>query len=104
MQKPKTVEDYLDFIDQAIFEINDLLSCAEDESEDYDFAGFVLVYQQLRDALKRHHDDVKSGNYAFGGGADLSFMPLVEKWKSKLPFYGLLEIVNTTQKRGFAAH
>lgn len=90
MRNPTNKDEYLDLLDQAIFETTDLLASAEDEGDDDDFARFVPVYERLEADLRKLHDDVR---------ADLHPLPLAEKWKKHIPYYGLLESLNSTHKR-----
>ena len=100
MFEPKTKDDYLDLVDQAIFEANDLLFSAEHEGDEDDLAGFIPVYEQLARALQALHEDVRTGRHRFGDGADLAFMPLVERFKAKIPMYRLLKTLNDAHRGG----
>jgi hypothetical protein len=99
---PKTRDEFLDLVDQLIFEIEEVLMCAEDEGdpEDYEFSGLLPVYGQLSGDLKRLHAEVMQGKHVFGADRDLPFMPLVNKWKQHLPFYDLFAVLNTVNKQG----
>ena len=95
-------DDFLDFVDQAIFDMDDLIAYAQDESDtEGDFAGMLPVYQQIVAELKKLHAAVRAGTHPFGVGQDLPFMALVRKWKARIPIGGLLEAINEAQKKGF---
>jgi hypothetical protein len=99
---PKTRDEFLDLVDQLIFEMEEVLMCAQDEGdpEDSVFSDLLPVYEQLTGDLKKLHAEVMQGRHAFGGDHDLSFMPLVNKWKERLPFYNLFETLNAVNKQG----
>ncbi len=95
-------DDFLDLVDQAIFDADDLIAYAQDESDsDEDFAGMLPVYQQLRAELVKLHAAVRAGGHAFGAGVDPPFMALVRRYRGRVPISGLLEAVNEIQRRGF---
>ncbi len=92
----------LDLVDQAIFEIDQLLVCAGDESDDdTELSELTPLYEHLLVELKKLHTDVVSGRHRFANGADLAFMPLVRRWKDRIPFVLMLEALNKTHQAGF---
>lgn len=102
MQQPQTPEQYLDLIEQAQFEVEDLLRCAEEEGDGIqEFASQIPVYQQLSVALRHLHAEVADGSHVYGEGEDLTIMPLGRQWKNRIPFYALVETLNTTHRSGF---
>jgi hypothetical protein len=100
MLKPRTKDEYLDLLDQAIFETNDLLTAAEDDEEIDDFGAYLPIYEQLSKELQKLHDDVRDGRHQFANGADLPFMPVARKWKHKIPLFVLLDALNTAHRSG----
>ena len=67
MHQPKTPAQYLELVDQAIFEVEDLLRCAEDEEGGIvEFASQMPVYQELLAELKALRAAVAAGQHAFG--------------------------------------
>lgn len=105
MYTPKNVDEYLDLVDQAIYETEELLLCAGDEGEayDYDFSEIVPVFEQLVRELKRLHAEIQAGTHVFADGTDLAFMPLVRHYGSRIPFRSLLEALNAAHRAGFGA-
>ncbi len=103
MITPRTQNEYLDLVDQAIFEIEDVLMCAGDEGDPDDsaFSDVLPLYEKLSADLKKLHADILAGRRAVGRGEDLPFMPLVTKWKERIPFHDLLAAVNYTCNTGF---
>jgi hypothetical protein len=101
MYTPTSVDEYLDLIDQAIFEIEDVLMCAADEGdEDWEFSDLLPLYQQLVGELKRLHEAVSGRRHAYGTG-DLPFMAIVRRHQDRIPFSALLEALNRTHLSGF---
>ncbi len=102
MYQPKTTEDYLELLGQAIFEMEDLIRCAEEEDAGIaEFASQMPVYLELTQALQTLRAEVVAGTHKFGDKQDLPFMPLVRQWRSRIPFHILLGALNTAHKEGF---
>ncbi len=103
MITPRTQDEYLDLVDQAIIEIEDVLMCAEDEGDpqDQEFSDILPVYEQLSRDIKKLHADVLQGKQTIGKGEDLPFMPLVVKWKEGIPLHDLLAALNYVYKTGY---
>ncbi|OGI58968.1 MAG: hypothetical protein A2V58_00630 [Candidatus Muproteobacteria bacterium RBG_19FT_COMBO_61_10] len=102
MYQPKTTEDYLELVDQAIFEVQDLVRCAEEEDDGIvEFAAQLPVYRELAEALQTLRAEVAAGTHKFGDKQDLPFMHLVRQWRSRIPFHVLLGALNTAHKEGF---
>ncbi len=102
MYQPKTTKDYLELLDQAIFEVEDLIRCAEEEDASIaEFASQLPVYHELAQALQTLRAEVVAGTHKFGAKQDLPFMPLVRQWRSRIPFHVLLGALNTAHKEGF---
>jgi hypothetical protein len=102
MYKPKSVDDYVELINQALFEIEDLILCAEDEGEDDN--EFTLMTPDLRlieEGLKALQAELLGGDYVIGRGEDLPFMPVVQKIRKRLPIVVLIDAINNTHKKGF---
>ena len=102
MHQPQSPEEYLDLIEQAQFEVEDLLRCAEEEGDGLqEFGARIPIYQQLGAALGVLHGEVADGSHDFGSGEDLAIMPVARQWKAYIPFHGLLETLNTVHRSGF---
>ncbi len=102
---PLTVAEYLDLVDQAIYEVGELIRCAEDEADpdEYEFTPQLPQFGELERGLKQLHAEVAAGSHAFGNNADLPFMPLVRKLGDRLPFRTLIETINTAHKTGVSS-
>lgn len=97
MYAPTSVDECLDLIDQAIFEIDDVPMCAADEGdEDWEFSDLLPLYQQLVGELERLHEAVRSGQHAYATGADRPFMAVVRRHRERIPFSNLFEALNRT--------
>lgn len=104
MHKPQNVDDYIELIDQAIFEIDELFACAEDEGDDdTEFTAMTPVLRQIEAALKSLRAEIEGGEYAIGGGADLPIMKVVNEVRRRLPIVTLIDDTNRTHKNGFRA-
>lgn len=101
---PRTRDEFLDLVDQLIFEIEEVLMCAEDEGdpEDSEFSDLLPLYEQLLAGLKKLHAEVMQGKHVFGADQDLPFMALVNKRKERLPFQSLFATLNIVNKQGLS--
>lgn len=56
MRKPENVDDYIDLIDQAIFEMGELIACAGDEGDgEAEFVYVLPALQEIEKGLKTVH-------------------------------------------------
>lgn len=101
MPQPETPAEYLELVDQAIFEVEDLVRCAEEEDDGIvEFASRIPVYQDLLAQMRDLRAAVADGSHVFGSKHDLPFMTLVRQNRSRIPFYILLGTLNTLHKEG----
>jgi len=99
--RPKTAEEYVDLVDQALFEIEDLRMAAE-----YDMDSMGAATEFL-DALEREvrtiRESMADGSYMFGK-ENLPFFKIVEHQDEQiLPFRQLLLKINETHINGLDA-
>jgi hypothetical protein len=97
LRRAKTVEEYVDWVRQAVFEVADLRDCLEFEIED--MARFPAFLDPLQEGIQALYDAMKEGHYAFGR-EDLPFMDLAGKYAEEIPFHTLLKQINETHRRG----
>jgi hypothetical protein len=98
-QRPKSPEAYVQMVEQAIIEVEELVACYEYDMED---VGKHLAYlEPLIQHLRRLRASMADGSYEFGN-EDLPFMPVVVKHRSQLPFSELLVTINETHRNGLA--
>jgi len=99
---PQTLDDLLRLVDEAIFEAEEVLHCAEEEGEtDQHFTRVVPVATTLRTELRKLRADLAGGQVEPGTRKDLLFMPLFMQWRDLLPFASLIEDINRTCREGF---
>ncbi len=96
--RPKTAEEYVSLIDNALFEIEDLRAAAE---YDEDSMGEALKFlDELEQQVRGLKDRMAEGTYRFED-RDLPFMKLVRTADDRLlPFKQLLVIINATHRKG----
>ena len=101
MHTPTNQEEFLDLLDQAIFETRDMLSVIESEGEDFEFGENAGVFEALERMLVALHAEICAGRHAFGG-PPLAYAELLARFRSRIPFADVLEMLNGVQKGGFA--
>lgn len=96
--RARSVEEYVDMVQQAVFEVEELCMAAEFDMESVgSTANFV---DDLNQTLKQLLSSMTDGSYQFEN-KDLAFMPVVEKKNEKtLPFKFLLRRINETHRYG----
>jgi len=99
--RPKTAEAYVELVDQALFEIDELRMSAE---YDMDSLGEAMDFlDPLESGIKKLRESMTDGSYRFEDD-DLPFMKYVEKHSiAVLPFQHLLRIINATHRMGLQA-
>jgi hypothetical protein len=102
MYQPQTPAEYLDLVNQVIFEIDDLIMCAEDEGEgDLEFTSQLPLFQQLARDVRQLQADLQAGRHTFVDGSDLPFMAAVRRARARIPFMALLDALNVSHRKGF---
>jgi hypothetical protein len=96
---PRTPEQFVDMVEQALFEIGDTRSSIE-----YDMEGiqpaFLDVIDDLEAELRRLRASMADGSYQFGN-QDLPFMRMIQhRDLAALPFKRLLEDINRIHRNG----
>jgi hypothetical protein len=97
LRRAKSVDEYVEWVRQAVFEVADLRDCLEFEMED--LARFPAFLDPLQEGIQALYDAMKDGRYAFGR-EDLPFMDLAGKYAEEIPFHTLLKQINETHRRG----
>lgn len=96
--RPKTAAEYIELIDQALFEIDDLRAAAEYDMES--MGGVLEFLDQLDRDVRGLKQAMLDGRYQFGN-SDLPFMRIVEAQDERvLPFKYLLRVINATHRLG----
>lgn len=99
LRRAKSVEEYVEWVRQAVFEVADLRECLEFELED--LAKFPAFLDPLDEGIKDVVRSMEEGTYSFGR-EDLPFMDLARKCSDQIPFHTLLKQINETHRRGLA--
>lgn len=99
LQRARTVEEYVEWVKQAVFEVDDLRDCLEFELED--LARFPTFLDPLEKGIKELYQSMLEGRYVYGR-EDLPFMDLVERYAEQIPFNGLIKQINETHRRGLS--
>lgn len=96
--RPKTAEAYVDLVDQALFEIEDLRAAAEYDTDSMGAATEFL--EELERDVRALRRSMADGSYRFGR-TDLPFVKAVEHQSERiLPFKQLLLKINETHVNG----
>ena len=95
--RPKTAEQYVGLIEQAIIELDELRACIEFDMED---PGDALRFlEPLEEGLRRLRSTMADGSYLFEN-KDLPFMEIANRYRNQLPFVELLVTINQTHREG----
>lgn len=99
-KRASSMEQFIDLVQQAVDETNDLLAAAE---YDYEDMGMVHEFvEPLMQDLKNLQAALRDGTHAFSD-EDLPFMAIVEAQNDNaLPFKFLLRMINNTHRLGLA--
>ncbi len=97
LRRATTVDEYVEWVRQAVFEVGDLRDCLEFELEDLN--RFPAFLDPLEQGIKDLYESMKAGTYSFGR-EDMPFMDLAEKYADEIPFVTLLKQINETHRKG----
>jgi hypothetical protein len=97
LQRARSVKEYIEWVQQAVFEVDDLRACLEYDSED--LAQFPAFLAPLDVGIKALYQAMQEGNYHFGRD-DLPFIDLATHYADDIPFCTLLKQINETHQRG----
>lgn len=99
MKRPKTTDEYVDLMHQAVYEVDELRSVMDEDSDE--FAPFRPYIDLLDKQLRQMYDDMLTGTYRFDpNGAELPFIEVVRKLGPRLPFGNLLKVIDETHRLG----
>ncbi len=97
LQRARSAEEYVEWIRQAVFEVQDLRSCMEYELEEME--RFPAFLAHLEEGIKTIQQSMVDGEYHFGR-EDLPFMDMVNRHADDIPFAVLLRQINETHRKG----
>lgn len=102
MKKAKDLNELIDLVHEAVYEVDELRACLEHDDEE---ASTYTPYLDTLDSMLRAlHESMVSGQYGgVGKGEDLEFMPLFKKHERSIPFRELLRTINATHREGYEA-
>jgi hypothetical protein len=102
MKKAKDLNELIDLVHEAVYEVDELRACLE--HDDDEAATYTPFLDDLDKMLRDLHESMASGKYAgVGQGDDLVFMPLFKKYERSIPFRELLRTINATHREGYEA-
>ena len=98
VRRPATMEEYLELIESALFDVDELRMSVEFDMEFMEGAmGFV---DPLAKDLRDMQNAIKDGSYEFADN-DFPFMPIVQSQPNlNLPFKPVLRMINETHRKG----
>ena len=97
IKRPKTPEEYVGLVDQALDELFELKAAAEYDPDSMGTLPFMEDLEPMVQDLKR---SMENGEYQFRN-EDLPFMELVEGVDDRLlPFKFLFRMINETHRKG----
>ena len=100
MDNPKTWDEYLDLVHQAVYEIDELRTCIDGDAGEEDTELYAQFIEPLDFHLRKLFDDMTSGRYQFSRDTDLPYMVVVQRFGRAIPFRQLLETINRTHRKG----
>jgi hypothetical protein len=102
MKNAKDLNQLIDLVHEAVYEVDELRACLEhDDDEAATYAPFL---DDLDKMLRELHASMVSGQYGGEGkGEDLPFMRLFKKHERNIPFRELLRAINATHREGYEA-
>ncbi len=100
MKGPKTYDEYVDLVHQAVYEVDEMRAAMEFDPEDMERWSKVLDH--LDGVLRQLYDDMISEKYEFPTGRDLPYMQFLNRWGPSFPFQQLLGVINQTHKNGLS--
>jgi len=99
LRRAKTVEEYVEWVKSAVFEVDDLKECLLFEAEEDMAARFPAYLEPLEKGIKQLYQDMRDGKYHFGR-EDLPFMEVAHLYGDQIPFHTLLKQINETHRKG----
>ncbi|MFA7095088.1 MAG: hypothetical protein WC383_01220 [Gammaproteobacteria bacterium] len=98
IKRPKTVDQYVELVKQAVFEVEELRLATEYDLEQ--MGGVMTFLDNLEEQVKGLWDSMVQGTYEFRD-EDLPFMRIVNTADDRLlPFKFLLRVINETHRKG----
>jgi hypothetical protein len=99
LREPATREEFLDALEEAMGDMEDLIVCSGEEETD-EMVGLIPTLTLMGHELKQLQTHVESGEHAFADGKDLAFMNLARTYRRVIPFFSLLDALNRAHLKG----
>ena len=100
VKRPATMEDYIELVESALFDVEELRMSVEFDMEFME--GALSFIEPLEKGLRDLLNSLKDGSYEFAD-EDLPFMPIVEAQQNvMLPFKPVLRQINETHRKGLS--
>ena len=101
VKRPATMEEYLELVKSALFDVEELRMSMEFDSEFME--GSLPIIGQLEKDLRNLQTALTDGSYEFED-TDLPFMPIVESQRNvMLPIKPVLRHINEIHRKGLQA-
>ncbi len=97
LRRAKSVEEYIEWVKNARFEVQDLRECVMFEAEE--MPRFPVYLEPLEQSINKLYQEMCDGVYHFGR-EDLPYMELVHQFGDIIPFHLLLKQINETHRKG----
>lgn len=97
LRRARTADEYVEWVKDAVFEVDDLKACLLFEMEE--MTRFPSWLEPLEESIKALHQSMVDGGYHFGR-EDLAFMEIVHRHGDQIPFHTLLKQINETHRKG----
>jgi hypothetical protein len=97
LRRARSIDEYVEWVRQAVFEVGDLRDCLEYELED--LGRFPAFLDPLEEGIKGVYKSMQDGTYVYGR-EDLPFMEMAARYSEEIPFHTLLKQINETHRRG----
>ena len=98
VKRPATMEDYIELVESALFDVEELRMSVEFDMEFME--GALSFIEPLEKGLRDLLNSLKDGSYEFAD-ENLPFMPIVEAQQNvMLPFKPVLRQINETHRKG----
>lgn len=100
MKKAKNINELIDLVHEAVYEVDELRACLEHDDEEA--STYTPYLDSLDSMLRELHESMVSGKYEGAGqGGDLAYMSLFKKHERDIPFRELLRTINATHREGY---
>ncbi|MCU7807955.1 MAG: general secretion pathway protein GspF, partial [Candidatus Thiodiazotropha sp. (ex Semelilucina semeliformis)] len=93
LQRARSAEEYVEWVKQAVFEVDDLRDCYDFQMEE--LGRYPTFLEPLEQTIKALQQSMVDGDYHFCR-EDLAFIELVNRHGEDIPFAILLRQINET--------